>query len=860
MSLYTEEKVNSYSPDYQYQPSVSPLAGGGYVVVWTSRAQDGSNDGIYAQRYDASGIPVGPEFRVNSSTSGYQVEGQVTGLSDGSFVVLWTDQSGLDGSSYGIYMQRYSALGVALGGQQRVNATTSSQQELPTVAAYDGGFVTAWASYSQDGSGWGIYAQRYANDGSAVGAEFRVNSTTSGEQYEPEVAALADGRFVVVWRDNSQDGSSYGVYAQRYNADGTAAGSEFRVNTATSGAQYEPAVAMLEGGGFVVTWRSDNQDGSGAGVYAQRYAADGSALGGEFRVNESINGSQYQPEVTALAGGGFAVTWRNDNYDVSGTGSYQDVYVREYDAAGAALGGQVKVNTPTPTQTSQYEPAIASLGAGNYVVVWRSDNQEADGGYSGIYQQLFGDPAELPRQANPELNELGGTLVFGENTVNAAPQLLDAVVSLHDADSADFDGGRVEIFYTRFGSAEDQLGVRDEGTGVGQIGVSGGTVSFNDGSGAVAIGTITGGTNGAGLVIELNANASIDAVEQLLQNLTYANTSNSPQAERNIAVRVYDGDGGASTASELRIQVVREEDGAARVWAEEVVNTWTASTQEWPSTATLADGSYVVVWVSSGQDGSSGGIYGQRFANNGEALGGEFRVNTLGNGDQSWPQITALSDGGFVVSWQDSAGNDGSGWGNFAQRFDAAGNAQGGQFVVNTTTSSTQYHANVAGYDGGFAAVWSNGSDIYLQRFDNAGSKLGGETLVSTIPGSASAQSGAQYVPDVAAWTDGRFVVVWTDAGANDGSGDGVFARIYTPGSGFGTSFLVNTTTTGNQSYNGYGEYVANVAVLADGGFVVVWPSSDTDGSGWGVYGQRFDATGNKVGGEFRVNETTTGS
>ncbi|GAB1459272.1 hypothetical protein MASR2M50_10460 [Thauera sp.] len=87
MSLYTEEKVNTYSADYQYQPSVSPLAGGGYVVVWTSRGQDGSNDGIYAQRYDASGIPVGPEFRVNSSTSGYQLEGQVTGLSDGGFVV-----------------------------------------------------------------------------------------------------------------------------------------------------------------------------------------------------------------------------------------------------------------------------------------------------------------------------------------------------------------------------------------------------------------------------------------------------------------------------------------------------------------------------------------------------------------------------------------------------------------------------------------------------------------------------------------------------------------------------------------------------------------------------------------------------
>ncbi len=339
-------------------------------------------------------------------------------------------------------------------------------------------------------------------------------------------------------------------------------------------------------------------------MYAQRYAADGSALGGEFRVNESTAGAQYQPEVAALAGGGFAVTWRNDNYDVSGSGSYQDVYVREYDATGAALGGQVKANTPTPTQTSAVRAGHCQPGRGQ--LRGRLALRRPGGG-----RRLFGHLPEPvrrcerdPRQANPELNELGGTLVFGENNVNAAPQLLDAVVSLHDVDSPDFDGGRVEIFYTRFGSAEDQLGVRDEGTGVGQIGVSGSTVSFNDGSGAVAIGTITGGTNGAGLVIELNANASIDAVEQLLQNLTYANTSNSPLAERSIAVRVYDGDGGASAASELRIQVVREEDGAARVWAEEIVNTWGASTQEWPSTATLADGSYVVVWVSSGQDGS----------------------------------------------------------------------------------------------------------------------------------------------------------------------------------------------------------------------------------------------------------------
>src|SRR5690606_33521321 len=121
--------------------------------------------------------------------------------------------------------------------------------------------------------------------------------------------------------------------------------------------------------------------------------------------------------------------------------------------------------------------------------------------------------------------------------------------------------------------------------------------------------------------------------------------------------------------------------------------------------------------------------------------------------------------------------NDGSGWGSFAQRFDAAGNAQGGQLLLNTTTSGTQYHTNVAAYTGGFAAVWSNGSDIYLQRFANDGTKAGGETLVGTAVGSASAQSGSQYQPDIAAAANGDLVIVWSDASGNDGSSYGVFGR-----------------------------------------------------------------------------------
>ena len=155
--VYGEERVNAYTVDYQYAPSVSPLAGGGYVVAWTSREQDGSNDGIYAQRFTASGVPTGPEFRINTTTTNYQLEPKVTGLSDGSFAVVWTDRSGADGSSYGIYMQRVSATGQLLGGEQKVNTFTSNDQGQPSIAAYTGGYVVTWYSNGQDGGGYGVY-------------------------------------------------------------------------------------------------------------------------------------------------------------------------------------------------------------------------------------------------------------------------------------------------------------------------------------------------------------------------------------------------------------------------------------------------------------------------------------------------------------------------------------------------------------------------------------------------------------------------------------------------------------------------------------------------------------------------------
>ena len=108
-----------------------------------------------------------------------------------------------------------------------------------------------------------------------------------------DVAALGIGSFVVVW--DARDGSRSGVYGQRYNAVGTAVGGKFRVNSFTTDEQTAPSVAALARGGFVVVWASRGQDGSRYGIYGQRYSAQGTPVGGEFQINTYTNNDQYRP-------------------------------------------------------------------------------------------------------------------------------------------------------------------------------------------------------------------------------------------------------------------------------------------------------------------------------------------------------------------------------------------------------------------------------------------------------------------------------------------------------------------------------------------------------------------------------------
>jgi len=165
----------------------------------------------------------------------------------------------------------------------------------------------------------------------------------------------------------------------------------------------------------------------------------------------------------------------------------------------------------------------------------RDNGGTADGGVDTDPTPNSFSFAVTPDNTAPTLTGVDSPVTFLENTVNAAPQLLDADVVFSDAED-NFDGGTVTVTGLL---AEDSIGVRNEGNGAGQIGVSGANVSF----GGIVIGTISGGNAGADLTITLNAAADTQAVEALIQNLTYANSSDNPTATRDLVINVTDDEG-----------------------------------------------------------------------------------------------------------------------------------------------------------------------------------------------------------------------------------------------------------------------------------------------------------------------------
>jgi alpha-tubulin suppressor-like RCC1 family protein len=150
-------------------------------------------------------------------------------------------------------------------------------------------------------------------------------------------------------------------------------------------------------------------------------------------------------------------------------------------------------------------------------------------------------------------------------TENAGPVVLDPNATVSDLDTLTFDGGSLTIDFKVNGTADDRLAIRNQGNGVGQIGVSGSQVTY----GGLVIGSFTGGNGGATpLVISCNVLVLPLVAQELLRQITYENVSELPSTlTRTVRVVLDDGHGGISSPATMTVSVTSLPDSPPLTWA-----------------------------------------------------------------------------------------------------------------------------------------------------------------------------------------------------------------------------------------------------------------------------------------------------
>jgi hypothetical protein len=267
-------QVNTSTTKYQVNPTISTLTNGNVVVAWSSYNQESATSlqGVYAQLLSPTGQKIGNEFLVNQYTSFNQRNPAVTGLPNGNFVVAWVSEQERFENSADIYARLYTVGGTPVSNEFLVNTGTNVCANPSVAGASDGTFIIAWSERDAliANNSWDISVRQFSSTGTG-GIAHVINTQRYGDQYAPQISVRGTD-YLVIWTSMGQDGSREGVYGQFLGGNGALSGSEFRVNTTTASQQFQPAVAADGTGRFLVAWSSFAGLQNSFDLYAQRFA------------------------------------------------------------------------------------------------------------------------------------------------------------------------------------------------------------------------------------------------------------------------------------------------------------------------------------------------------------------------------------------------------------------------------------------------------------------------------------------------------------------------------------------------------------------------------------------------------------
>jgi hypothetical protein len=343
--------------------------GGAFAVAWqdNSDGSDGAgNHDIFVRGFAAGGCQEIADLRVNTDPAGHQANPAIAMDDLGNFVVVWEDDT--DGN--GVY--QIKARGFLADGSERfatitVNSTAAGQQTAPAVAMAPGGtFVVAWQDDPANDDNDQIWMRGFNADGSERFADRSAHDDTLGQRVAPALDLDGSGNILLAWQDDTDGNGTYQIHARGFLTNGTNGLARFTVNSVAAGQQLQPDVAVAADGRFVVVWRDDQNSDGDAQILARGFDAAGAERFADFGVSPAT-GQHLDPRVVCTDQADFVVTWADDT---DGNGSYQ-VRAARYAANGVSTVAAWTVNTESTGQ--QLVPGAALNDSGALVIVWEDD-------------------------------------------------------------------------------------------------------------------------------------------------------------------------------------------------------------------------------------------------------------------------------------------------------------------------------------------------------------------------------------------------------------------------------------------------------------------------------------------------------
>ncbi|HEX9966181.1 MAG TPA: hypothetical protein VGB04_14480, partial [Allosphingosinicella sp.] len=778
------------------------------------------------QLYDRSG----GEFLVNTVTLGAQGNPLMTRLASGGFVLVWSDYGEADDYRFAaLKAQIYDSTGGKVGGEIQVSSSTVYWSADGLAALPNGGFIVTY------GTGQ-VTAQMFDAAGAKIGGEIVVTAFDPAvpaewqqDNVNGRVAVLASGEMVITWDKRVR--YDVDIYAQVLTPEGVKSGAGFRINPFISGHQQISSITALASGGFVVTW-DDSVEYEG-GLRGQAFDVNRVPVGNSFRVSTTVWGAQDHAALAALPGGGFVAVWQNHDVDEETFSTRGQIFTD----AGVKVGPEFLVGPES--QSIQFPASVDDLPGGGFVVTWYDrGRQGGDSSEGAIMAQVFdsaGAKVGNPFLVNSETD--------GNQNMPAVAGLASGGFAIAWTSDSGGDDIKAQIFMPATGGPTDialSPGAVLEAS-IGNYAVA--TFSHNGAVNSPVTYTLLADSTDGGFRIEGN--------RLVVEDNRRLDHETAPTA--GLIVRVTDANGNSydeAISVAITDSAVEERYSAG---ADFTASSTGSAVYAQAAIGALASGGYVMSWISSDGQGSTITVRAQMFDSEGARAGGELTVSPASAGNAFKPAAAGLAAGGFVIVWHDDRATDGDPqWSGIrGQRFDSAGARVGDEFLVNTITAESQYEPTVAALaSGGFVVAWTDASnstagdsgygDVRAQMYDASGAKVGGELLVNST--TYAEQSGAA----IAALPGGGFIVTWMDLGSEavaaqrfDSAGNKVGGEIRLPGG-----------------------YDPAVAVLASGGFVISWSGyggQTGDSSFTSIEAQLFGADGAKLGGAFLVNTQTDG-